>query len=158
MLLSRNFTLAEMTESDAARALDDDNRPTAEHLANLRLLAFGMEQVRSVLGGRPVTIESAYRNARVNEAVGGVAKSAHAMGLAADFTVPGVAALDVARALERSKLVWDQLILETSRGVCHISFTPALRREVLTQAGGPGSAVRAGLPKSDPKKVAPKSK
>jgi hypothetical protein len=50
--------------------------------------------------------------------------------------------------LSASKLVFDQLILESSRGICHLSFAPSLRREVLTQAGGPGTGVTAGLPKS----------
>ncbi|CAA9271431.1 MAG: Phage protein [uncultured Chloroflexia bacterium] len=148
MKLSRNFWLAEMTVSDAATELGLDNQPTTEHLANLRTLALGMEQVRAILGGKPIRIESAYRSARVNKAVGGVPNSAHALGLAADFEVAGLTPLAVARKLEASKLVFDQLILESSRGICHISFAPLLRREVLTQAGGPGTATVAGLPKS----------
>jgi zinc D-Ala-D-Ala carboxypeptidase len=148
MKLSRNFWLAEMTASDAARELGERNQPTAGHLANLRVLALGMEQVRAILGGKPIRIESAYRNPRVNEAVGGVANSAHALGLAADFVVAGMTPLAVARKLSASKLAFDQLILESSRGICHLSFAPSLRREVLTQAGGPGTTVNAGLPKS----------
>lgn len=147
MKLSRNFWLAEMIASDAARDLGIDNKPTAEHLANLRTLALGMEQVRAILGG-PIGIESAYRNARVNEAVKGVPNSAHALGLAADFVVAGQTALATARKLRASKLAFDQLILESSRGICHISFAPLLRREVLTQARGPGTAIVAGLPGS----------
>lgn len=146
MKLSRNFWLAEMTASDAARELGYDNKPTSEHLANLRTLALGMEQVRAVLGGNPISIESAYRNARVNAAVGGVAKSAHALGLAADFIAVGLTPLATARKLQASTLVFDQLILESSRGICHISFAPMLRREVLTQAGGAGTITVAGLP------------
>ena len=146
MKLSRNFWLAEMTASDAANELGYDNKPTAEHLANLRTLALGMEQVRAILGGNPISIESAYRNARVNEAVRGVPNSAHALGLAADFVAAGLTALAAARKLQASKLAFDQLILESSRGICHISFAPLLRREVLTQAGGPGTATVAGLP------------
>jgi putative chitinase len=147
MKLSRNFWLAEMIASDAARALGDTNGPTAEHLGNLRTLALGMEQVRGILGGKPIRIESAYRNPRVNAAVGGVPNSAHAIGLAADFEVAGLSPAAVARRLQASTLVFDQLILETSRSFCHISFAPTLRREVLTQAGGPGTKTVAGLPK-----------
>ena len=148
MKLSRNFTLAEMIASDAAAALGDANRPTAEHLANLRTLALGMEQVRAILDNRPVTIGSGYRNAKVNEAVGGVANSAHSLGLAADFKIEGLTAPATARTLAASTLVFDQLILESSRGVCHLSFAPALRREVMTQSGAPGSILRIGLPKA----------
>ena len=146
--LSRHFTLAEMTASDAARDLGHGNAPTSAHLGNLRVLALGMEQLRAILDDRPITIESAYRAKRVNEAVGGVPNSAHALGLAADFTVAGLSALAVARKLDASWLVFDQLILEVSRGVCHISFAPELRREVLTQARGPGTATVKGLPKA----------
>ena len=148
MKLSRNFWLAEMTASDAARALGVDNQPTPEHLANLRTLALGMEQVRAILGGSPIRIESAYRNPRVNAAVGGVGNSAHAVGLAADFAVAGLSPAAAARKLQASMLVFDQLILETSRAICHISFAPLLRREVLTQAGGPGTKTIAGLPRT----------
>ena len=148
MMLSRNFQLAEMTASDAARSLRIDNRPTAEHLANLRALALGMEQVRAILGVS-LTIESAYRNPRVNEAVRGVPNSAHALGLAADFTAAGLTPLTAARRLQASKLAFDQLILESGRGICHISVAPTLRREVLTQAGGPGSPTTPGLPVSE---------
>lgn len=148
MKLSRNFWLSEMTASDAASALGYDNKPTPEHLANLRTLALGMEQVRAILGGSAIRIESAYRNARVNEAVKGVPNSAHALGLAADFVVMGMSAPAVARKLQSSRLVFDQLILETGRGICHISFAPLLRREVLTQAGGAGTAIVAGLPET----------
>lgn len=143
--LSRNFWLAEMTASDAARELGNTNAPTPEHLANLRTLALGMEQVRAILGDVTIRIESAYRNARVNLAVGGVPNSAHALGLAADFVAVGQTALTTARKLRASRLAFDQLILESGRGICHISFAPALRREVLTQAGGPGTATVAGL-------------
>lgn len=148
VLLSRNFSLAELTVSDVARDLGERNRPGAEQLANLRALALGLEQVRAILGNRPITIDSAFRNDRVNEAVGGVPNSAHAIGLAADFTIAGLSAADAARKLAASWLQFDQLILETSRGVCHISFAPTLRRQVLTQAKGPGSPVTPGLPKA----------
>ena len=147
MQLSRHFALAEMTASDTARSLRIDNKPTSEHLANLRILALGLEQVRAILG-HPIVIESAYRNPRVNEAVRGVPNSAHALGLAADFTCPALTPLSAARRIRASRLAFDQLILESDRGICHISFAPALRREVLTQAGGPGSPTTPGLPAS----------
>lgn len=146
MRLSRNFHLAEFTKSDTADQRGLDNTPDAEHLANLRVTAFGLEQVRQLLGGRIVHVTSGYRSPAVNRAVGGVANSAHAMGLAADITVEGLTAVDVARAVAASSIAFDQLVLETSRGVVHLSFDPArLRRDVRTQAGGPGSPTRVGI-------------
>lgn len=145
MKLSDHFSLAEFIRSDAARRLGDPNQPTPQHLANLLITARGMEAVREICGGRPITITSGYRNAAVNRAVGGVTNSDHALGYAADFTVAEVTPIAAGRLIRDSKLAFDQLILETSRRVLHISFHPRLRRQVLTQKGGPGSPILTGL-------------
>lgn len=144
--LTANFSLAEFLKSQKARELNDPNTPTAQHLRNImRLLAPGMERVRTICGNRPVTITSGYRNPRVNRAVGGVPNSAHALGYAADFTVAGLTPLQAAKLVRDSSLDFDQLILESGRGVVHISFDPRDRREVLRQPGGPGTTVFRGL-------------
>ena len=145
MQLSPHFHLDEFTRSSTAQSLGDPNRPTRAHLANLQRLAAGMEKVRAICGGRPIRITSGYRNPRVNRAVGGVPTSAHAKGDAADFEVEGLSPMAAARLVRDSDLVFDQLILETGRGVVHISFDPRERRQVLTQKGGPGTPVQTGL-------------
>lgn len=143
--LTRNFSLAEFTRSATAREIGDDNAPTPAHRKNLERLAKGMEKVRDICGDRAVTITSGYRNPRVNRAVGGVANSDHASGHAADFTVKGLTARQVCILIRDSELEFDQLILETSRGVTHLSFAPRMRRQVLTQAKGPGTPVSVGI-------------
>ncbi|MED5549882.1 MAG: D-Ala-D-Ala carboxypeptidase family metallohydrolase [Pseudomonadota bacterium] len=145
-MLSRHFSLGEFTRSDTARRLGISNMPEPRHKANLRALACGLEQVRRLLGDVPLTITSGYRSPRVNAAVGGVPTSAHALGYAADFSHPEMSPLEVCRAIETSVLTFDQLIYEPSRNITHISFDPRFRREVKTQAGGPGSPVTWGLP------------
>lgn len=146
MRLSRHFQLSEFTRSDTATARGIDNEPDAEHLANLRVTALGFEQVRSLLDDRVVHITSGYRSPALNRAVRGVANSAHALGFAADFTVDGMTALQVCQRIRDSRIAFDQLIYEKSRGVAHLSFDPTrLRREVKTQAGGPGTAVVWGI-------------
>lgn len=145
MRLSPHFTLAEFTRSDKAIELGDPNQPTRAHLSNLQRLAAGMEKVRAICGDRPITITSGYRAPRVNRAVGGVPTSAHALGHAADFTVAGLTPMAAARMIRDSALGFDQLILETSRGIVHLSFDPRGRREVKTQRDGPGTAVEWGL-------------
>ena len=92
-------------------------------------------------------ITSAYRNPAINRIVGGTATSAHPKGYAADIRVAGLSPVAVARTLAASGLKFDQLILETSRAVVHVSFDPRLRGEVKTQAGGPGTAIVDGLPR-----------
>lgn len=143
MQLSEHFDLREFTRSDAAHKIGNANEPPAEHLENLRALARRMEEVRALFG-RPIMITSGYRNPAVNEAVGGVPNSDHALGWAADFQVPGLADLEVAKTVRDSGLNFDQLIFEAGRTV-HLSFHPRLRRQVLRQPGGPGSPVYDGL-------------
>lgn len=144
MKLTPHFTLEEFTRSDEARRLKLSNAPPAEHLSNLRATALGMEMVRRALGGRAIVITSAYRSPAVNEAVGGTATSAHPMGYAVDFRVKTMTAFEAAREL-LDRVVYDQLILETSRKIVHISFDPRLRMQALTQRLGPGTPMVAGI-------------
>jgi putative chitinase len=143
MQLTPHFSLAEFTLSSTALALGIKNTPTPAHLANLRRLAQRMEEVRALFD-KLIEITSGYRNPQVNAAVGGVPDSAHALGLAADFHVHGMADLDAAKRIRDSALPFDQLIYEKNRCV-HLSVDPQLRRQVLRQPGGPGSPVHKGL-------------
>ena len=146
MKLSLHFTLAEFIASAAAGRMGDANLPTPEHLANLKLTAEFFEEVREILGNAPVTITSGYRNRRVNRAVGGVPNSDHARGYVGDFRHAILSPLECARRLRDSPLKFDQLILETSRRVCHLSRAPRMRRQVGEQRGGPGTPVVWRLP------------
>lgn len=143
--LSPNFTLEELIRSDAADRLGDANAPTPAHLANLKVGAAGLEQVRAICDNRAVTVHSGYRNPRVNAAVGGVPTSDHAEGLAYDITVAGLPSVTVARRLAASRLRFDQVIYEKSRGIVHVSFGRRMRRQVLTQAAGPGTPCVQGI-------------
>jgi hypothetical protein len=143
--MTPNFKLEEFLQSQTAKNLGIDNTPRPEHLKNLVLLSVGMEQIRSYLEHRPILIRSGYRSPALNAAVKGVKNSDHALGYAADFTVNGLSAPEVAKRIDKSPLVYDQLILETSRGIVHVSFNPRLRRQTLTQKGGPGTPVENGI-------------
>ena len=146
--LTEHFFLDEFLVSDTADRSGIANTPTADHLANIgKVLAPGLEKARSILGARAIVITSAYRNPAINRIVGGTATSAHPKGYAADIRVAGLSPVAVARTLAASGLTCDQLILETSRAVVHVSFDPRLRGEVKTQAGGPGTAIVDGLPR-----------
>ena len=141
-----HFTLAEFLRSDKARELGDSNQPGPLHLAIItHITAPGMEDVRAVLGNKPLPVMSGYRNPRVNKAVGGVPNSDHAFGFAVDFQVPHMGLKMAGERIIRSDIEFDQLIWEKSRRILHISFNPRLRREVLTQAGKAGTAFQKGL-------------
>lgn len=142
--LSPHFSLDELTHSDLAARRGIDNTPPAFVIENLRRLAGGLEQVREVLGC-PVIITSGYRSPAVNRAVGGSTMSAHCEGHAADIIAPlHGSPLAVARTLRDSAIAFDQLIAEGTW--VHISFAPAMRRQVLTAHfnGGPATYT-AGL-------------
>lgn len=107
--MTPHFSLAELTRTDH-RTLDNTPDPAA--LANLQRLAEFLEQVREVLGGKPVMINSAYRSKAVNDAVGSSERSQHRLGCAADIRVPGMSPDAVVRAVMASGLAYDQLIKE----------------------------------------------
>lgn len=141
MQLSPHFSLKEFTVTHTGL----DNKPDAEHMINLHITAFGMEQVRFILGRKPIYITSAYRNRKVNAAVGGVSNSDHALGLAVDFRHGVYNAKQAASLLENSDLLFDQLILERNDSIIHLSFNSRFRRQILRQPGGPGTSFYKGL-------------
>jgi len=144
--LTPHFTLAEFTRSQTASTRGINNQPGPGHRANLVLTAFGLEQVRSIIGDKSIRVTSGYRSPALNKAVGGVPTSDHAKGYAADISVRGMPPLAVAKAIVKSSLVFDQVILEVSRNIVHISFNPRLRGQVLTQKKGAGTPFTKGLP------------
>ena len=60
-----------------------------------------MEEVRDRLGGRPITINSWYRDPVTNRRVGGASRSRHLVGDAVDFVAPGIHPYDVYDRLNR---------------------------------------------------------
>ncbi len=143
MQLTEHFALDEFTASETAHELGIDNVPTDEHLGHLRTLAAAMEDVRALFG-RAIVITSGYRNPELNDAVGGVPDSAHALGYACDFHVAGQTDIQAAQTIAASALKWDQLIWEKGRCV-HYSIDPKLRQDIMSQPGGPGSPVHRGI-------------
>ncbi len=130
MNLSRNFTLAELTQSQTAARQGIDNTPGPAVLACLVRTAALLEQVRALVGG-PVAVSSGYRSAALNRAVGGAANSAHVLGLAADITVPGISPRSLALLIRESGIEFDQLIVEGTW--VHIGLALGeLRRDILT--------------------------
>lgn len=129
--LSENFSLAQLIASETAALRGIDNTPAPEALANLELLAAGLEAVQALLA-EPLEISSGYRCPALNRAVGGSPRSQHVQGMAADITCPRFGPpIAVAAAIKASGIAFDQCILEFNRWV-HISFSPAPRGRVLS--------------------------
>ena len=118
MNLTEHFTLEELTHTDHR---EFDNIPNDAELENIKRLAEFLEQVKTVLGGKPIMVNSAFRSKQVNDAVGSKDTSQHRIGRAADIRVPSMTPDQVVRAVIESGLPYDQIIREFDRWT-HISI------------------------------------
>ena len=116
--MTPHFTLEELTHTDH-RTLD--NTPNETELANIQRLAEFLEAVKTLLGGKPIMVNSAFRSKAVNDAVGSKDTSQHRIGCAADIRVPGMTPDQVVRAIIASDRGFDQVIREFDRWT-HISI------------------------------------
>jgi hypothetical protein len=117
--MTEHFTLEELTHTDH-RTLD--NTPNDAELANIQRLAEFLEQVKTLVGGKPIMINSAFRSKAVNDAVGSKDTSQHRLGCAADIRVPSMTPDAVVRAIIASDLPYHQVIREFDRWT-HVSIT-----------------------------------
>jgi hypothetical protein len=118
MNLTPHFTLEELTHTDHR---EFDNTPNEQELENIKRLAEFLEEVKTVLGGKPVMVNSAFRSKQVNDAVGSKDTSQHRVGCAADIRVPTMTPDEVVKAIMASDLGYDQLIREFDRWT-HLSI------------------------------------
>jgi hypothetical protein len=117
-ILTTHFTLEELTHTDHR---EFDNEPNESEKANLIRLAIFLEQVKDLLGGKPIMVNSAFRSKAVNDSVGSKDSSQHRVGCAADLRIPGMTPDQVVQAIMGSQLEFDQVIREFDRWT-HISI------------------------------------
>ena len=130
--LSEHFTLAELCKTSVRTA--DGNIPSHAAIENLKRLCGWLEMLRSEWNNRygdgddPIIINSGYRSAQVNKAVGGVATSNHLTGCAVDIRVLGmeqllryaVILLDIS---DESQEDFDELLIErNAKGTYWLHF------------------------------------
>ena len=120
--LSPHFTLRELTKT----SVRIENVPSEAQVENLRRVCRWLERLRRRWNERygdgedPIVVNSGYRSAAVNRAVGGVPTSNHLTGCAADIRVSGleqllryaVILLDIS---DESKEDFDELLLERNK-------------------------------------------
>ena len=137
MLLTPHFTLEELTVTNH-RSLD--NTPNSSEINNLKRLAEMLEEVKTLLDGKPIMINSAFRSKAVNDAVGSKDTSQHRVGCAADIRVPGLTPDQVVKAIIGSPIAFDQIIREFDSWT-HISVpnnpsgTPRKQALIIDKAG-----------------------
>jgi len=127
MKLSPHFSLDEMIKSQTALRLGLDNNPLQAEIESLATLCTEvLEPVRKEFAS-PVIINSGYRAAKVNKAIGSRSTSQHCKGQAADFEIPGVDNLIIYEWVSEA-LDFDQAILEfyvqnnPGTGWVHVSY------------------------------------
>lgn len=130
--LTPNFTLEELTHTDhreldntpttAEKCIIDGKEVMVNAYENLPRLANFLEQLKVILGGKPIIINSAFRSEAVNTAVGSKNTSDHRRGCAADIRVPGMTPDEVTKAIINSDLPYQQVIREFDRWT-HVAIT-----------------------------------
>jgi len=135
--LTEHFTLEELTHTDHR---EFDNTPNDAETANLQRLALFLEEVKTLLEGRPIMVNSAFRSKQVNDAVGSKDTSQHRIGCAADIRVPGMTPDEVVKAVIVSGIGYDQVIREFNSWT-HISvpntkdMTPRRQALIIDKSG-----------------------
>ena len=122
MKLSEHFSLAELTKTNTGI----ENVPNEAQVENLKRVCRWLERLRRRWndkygdGDDPIIINSGFRSAAVNKAVGGVPTSNHLTGCAVDIRVAGleqllryaVILLDIS---DESGEDFDELLLERNK-------------------------------------------
>jgi uncharacterized protein YcbK (DUF882 family) len=147
MNLSPNFTLSEMTKSEAALRHNIDNTPNEEQIQALMVLAQNVLQPVRDHFKKGVKCNSGFRAPAVNQSVGGSPTSDHCKGQAADIEIPGVSNYELAKWIV-DNLKFTQVILEfytqgvPDSGWVHVSYDPSkLKNEALTAVKKDGRTV-----------------
>jgi zinc D-Ala-D-Ala carboxypeptidase len=83
--ISKNISYKEGVYSITADRLGLENKPTEEHLANMKELAEKVFQPLRLWVNAPIKINSFYRSPELNKAIGGSSKSQHCQGQAMDI-------------------------------------------------------------------------
>jgi zinc D-Ala-D-Ala carboxypeptidase len=85
MQISKHISYKEATYSATAARLKIDNTPSAEVLANMKLVAEKCFEPLREWYGKPIKINSFYRSPALNKAVKGAKNSDHVKGMAIDI-------------------------------------------------------------------------
>lgn len=131
----RYFTMSELTSSHTARRKGIDNTPNAAQRAALTALVANILDPLREAYGKPIVVTSGFRCPRLNRAVGGVAKSQHMKGEAADIRTLSDRPSDNKKLFDliiKLGLPYDQCIDEYGYNWIHVSYTSqGNRRQVL---------------------------
>lgn len=132
--LTRHFKFSELTVTSSSERLQKLNRNVANE-EDIYKLALFAEQVRVFLNS-PMIITSGYRCTVLNKNVGGSATSQHLKSQAIDFVPRNMTIEEAYNLLQKSPLVYGQLIIEESKGKKWIHVSMGDKKENLIYVDG----------------------
>lgn len=123
------FTIKELTRSYKADELKIDNTPSDNAIAKLEdLINNVLDPARRMLG-EPIYVNSGYRCAKVNSAVGGAETSQHIKGEAVDITTGSRKGNRRLFDILKERGEYDQLIDEHDLKWIHVSYRKGNNRK-----------------------------
>lgn len=136
MKLSENFSLQEMTFSPSAIKKGIANKPTDEHIENLRLLCENILQPLREHMDCSINVSSGYRAPALNSIIGGSKTSQHCFGQAADVQVEGrnYEMFDfICKSLDFDQVIWE-FGTDKEPSWVHVSYTKGKNRKQVLKA------------------------
>ena len=148
MQLTEHFSFEEFTTTEMRGMVDTNTAQAQNYLPALRVTAQLLEQVRAVLGGQPLVVDSGFRCPELNQLVGGSPFSQHVIGEAVDFRAPewtDEQKMDALVSIQNSGIRFHQLLIEN--GCLHIAqpHPNDVQGEVAYWNAGVKQILRAGV-------------
>jgi len=110
--ISKHISYKEATHSNHAEKYDLSNKPKAEHIKNMELVAEKVFEPLREWSKAPIKVNSMFRSLELNKGIGGSATSSHLSGNAIDITsLGGKTNLEMFNYI-KDNLDFDQLIWE----------------------------------------------
>ena len=135
-MISKNFTLAELCNSAAAKRFGINNNPDDKVIKNLELLAKNILQPIRDHFDKAIHVVSGYRSPGLNKKVGGASNSQHLIGQAVDIDNDNthISNAEIFNYIKEN-LKFDQLIWEfgndESPDWVHVSYSAKPRKQIL---------------------------
>jgi hypothetical protein len=129
--ISEHITYIEATQSPTAIRFGIENTPTEHQLFAMRIVASVCFEPLRKWYGKPIKINSFFRNTLLNQKVGGSPTSQHCKGEAIDISAESKEENKKLFDWCKANLVFDQLINEYDYTWIHISFRQGQNRNMI---------------------------
>jgi len=138
-MLSRYFSLEQLTFSELARKKSIHNAPSDKQIENLKYLcSMVLDPLKEKLG-KPITIVSGFRSRELNTAMFGSPESWHMAEddkAAVDIVCKGASLKRIAETLDELQVPFDKVIISYDRSVIHIQVRRPKRENIARKIVG----------------------